>query len=334
MTRLTDAALDHLASVTDRPLVPGGRYEILDRLGQGGMGTVYLARDRVLGREVALKALSAPWALDQGARLLQEARILAALEHPGIVPVHDLGTLADGRDFYTMRRVQGRRLDDARAADPPVSDLLRVFHRVCETVAYAHANGILHRDLKPQNIMLGPFGEVLLMDWGVAKLLRGAPPPSGARPGPGAGPSPGEADTQPGTIVGTLGYMAPEQAAGEAARVDQRTDVYGLGAVLHFLLEGRAPAAGTGPRSGRSKAPAALRSIAGTATASAPEDRYASVADLMADLSRYAEGQPVRAHPEGPLRRAGRVLANHRVAVSLVLAYVLVRAVLLLSAGI
>ena len=209
MTPLSDAALAHLASVTDRPVVPGDRYEIKGRLGQGGMGTVYLARDHLLDRDVALKALSAPWVAESGDRLLKEAKVLAALEHPGIVPVHDVGRLADGRAFYTMRLVQGQRLDKARAAEPSLAELLRTFYRVCETVAYAHANGILHRDIKPQNIMLGPFGEVLLIDWGVAAMLRA-----------------GEAVTD--GAVGTRGYMAPEQAAGEAGTVDERTDVYAL----------------------------------------------------------------------------------------------------------
>src|SRR5688572_9597705 len=140
---LSDAAVSHLASVTDRPVVPGGRYQILGHLGQGGMGTVYLARDHLLDREVALKAISAPWLDGSGDQLLGEAQVLAALEHPGIVPVHDVGRLEDGRSFYTMRRVRGRRLDRVRAEDPPLADLLRTFYRVCETVVYAHANGIL-----------------------------------------------------------------------------------------------------------------------------------------------------------------------------------------------
>ena len=333
MTRVSDAALDHLVSMTDRPAVPGGRYEIVDRLGQGGMGTVYLARDLTLGREIALKVLSAPWALADAPRLLKEAQVLARLEHPGIVPVYDVGTLADGRTFYTMRRVQGQRLDTARAADPPLSDLLRVYYRVCEAVAYAHASGILHRDLKPQNIMLGPFGETLLMDWGVAKVLRGGTEPSAPFPAP-APATPDGPDTLPGTVVGTRGYMAPEQAAGEVKLLDERTDVYGLGAVLHFLLEGRPPSVVARPAPRRAADRAALHAIAAKAMAREPADRYATVQELMADLSRYAEGAPVLAHPEGPLRRARRTLAKYRVAVTLVVAYLVMRAALLLFAGV
>ena len=324
---LSDRTLEHLATVADRPVVSGSRYEILDRLGQGGMGTVYRARDLSLGREVALKVLSAPWIAGADAgRLLKEAQILARLEHPGIVPVHDVGTLADGRAFYAMRRVQGRRLDVARAASPPLPDLLRMFYRVCETVAYAHAHGILHRDLKPQNIMIGPFGEVLLIDWGVAKLLRGQETPeAGSVPAaPGA-----DGDTLPGTVVGTLGYMAPEQAAGEVALVDERTDVFGLGAVLHFLLEGRPP-----PERGAAAVPAPLRSIAAKATTADPAARYQSASELMADLARYADGEPVLAHPESIARRAGRVVSRYRVAIALVLAYLAMRGALLLFRGV
>jgi serine/threonine-protein kinase len=306
MTPLSDAALSHLASVTDRPVVPGGRYEILGHLGQGGMGTVYRARDHALGREVALKALSAPWAVGDGDRLPREAQVLATLEHPGIVPVHDLGHLADGRAFYTMRLVQGRRLDKALADGPPLADLLRTFYRVCETVAYAHAHGILHGDIKPQNIMLGPFGEVLLMDWGVAKLLR-----------TNAGASAAEA-------VGTRGFMAPELAGGSGAP-DERTDVYALGAVLHVLLE---------DRRGSAAAPAALRSVAAKALATVPSARYAAVADLMGDLASFMEGRSVSAHPEGLTRRALRVLSRYRVAATLIAAYLVARALLLLFAGV
>ena len=306
MTPLSDAALGHLASVTDRPIVPGGRYEIVGHLGQGGMGTVYRARDRVLGREVALKVLSAPWAVESADRLPREARVLATLEHPGIVPVHDLGRLADGRPFYTMRLVRGRRLDRVRAEASPLADLLRTFYRVCETVAYAHAHGILHGDIKPQNIMLGPFGEVLLMDWGLARLLR--------------------AETgSPGEGVGTRGFMAPEQAAGGQARLDQRADIFALGAVLGFLLEGG---------SGSNSVPAALRSIVAKATAPEPSSRYPGVTELMADLASFMEGRAVRAHPEGPARRALRVLSRYRVAAALVAAYLVARALLLLLAGV
>ncbi len=201
------------------------------------MGTIYLAEDRVLGREVALKVVSTG-AADPGAaaRMLREARVIARLEHPGIVPVHDAGTLPDGRMFYAMKRVDGRRLDEV-ALDGAASlpDRLRVFQKVCEAVAFAHAHGVIHRDLKPENVMVGPFGEVLVMDWGVAKVLEEAAEPRAAG-GPGTASA-----TSEGTVLGTPAYMAPEQAAGQTESVGPAADVYALGAILHFLLTRRPP---------------------------------------------------------------------------------------------
>jgi serine/threonine protein kinase len=161
---LSDGVVDHLKRVA------AFRYDLLEEIGRGGMGIVYLAEDRELGREVALKVLNE---LD-----LEEARTLAALEHPGIVPVYDSGTLPDGRVYYAMRLVRGVRLDEYRDSR---AGLLRVFQRICDAVAFAHARGIAHRDLKPRNVMVGEFGEVLVLDWGVPGLsTRGYAPPEGA----------------------------------------------------------------------------------------------------------------------------------------------------------
>src|SRR5262249_14401960 len=138
-------------------------------------GVVYSAQDETLERRVALKVLEVPGSESElASRLMREARVLALLEHPGIVPVHDVGTLADGRVFYTMKFVEGQRLDQYIATVASVPDRLRIFLRICEAVAFAHARGVLHRDLKPANMMVGPFGEVLVMDWGLAKILANA----------------------------------------------------------------------------------------------------------------------------------------------------------------
>jgi serine/threonine protein kinase len=227
------------------------------------MGGVYRVQDTALDRQVALKVIRIVDSSGEFAgRLLREARIIAQLEHPGIVPVHDVGSLPDGRVFYTMKLVQGRRLDQHTGELGGVPERLRTFQKICEAVSFAHAHGILHRDLKPQNIMVGPFGEVLVMDWGVAKLLGGETRAERDKPGKiprqeheTSDPDIVQADTAAGMILGTPGYMAPEQAHGDVAVVGPRADVYSLGAVLRFLLRG----------SGRT--PKALAAIAGKATA-------------------------------------------------------------------
>jgi serine/threonine protein kinase len=173
MKFLSDSALERLRGAAEVPDLSGTRYRLLDRIARGGMGVVYTAEDENLQRRVALKVLDVPATDgDFANRLIREARVLAVLEHPGIVPVHDVGTLSDGRVFYTMKFVEGKRLDDYIESVISVPDRLRIFLRICDAVAFAHARDVLHRDLKPANIMVGPFGEVLVMDWGLAKILR------------------------------------------------------------------------------------------------------------------------------------------------------------------
>lgn len=289
MDWLPDRVIDHLRESLDAPDLAGTPYVLRSVLGRGGMGAVYEVRDTRLDRTVALKALSP---VEDGAetvgRLLHEARILASLEHPGIVPIHDVGTLPDGRPYYVMKRVEGSRLDEYLATRPSLGELCRVFLRICEPVAFAHARGIVHRDLKPENIMLGPFGEVLVLDWGVAKSL-------------------GQAERQ-GLVIGTADYMAPEQRA--AGPVDARADVYSLGCLLR--------AAG-GP------APRALQSIARRATESDPRRRYQDVSGMSADVARFLDHLPVSAHRESWPEQLVRILTRHRTVALLILAYLLMR---------
>jgi serine/threonine protein kinase len=329
---LSSATVEHLRRVAEWPDLADTKYRLLEELGRGGMGAVYLADDTVLGRKVALKVVatgvSDPAAAE---RMLREARIIARLEHPGIVPVHDAGALPDGRVFYAMKRVDGSRLD-VLAPGMPLAERLRVFQRVCDAVAFAHAHGVIHRDLKPENVMVGAFGEVLVMDWGIARLVESAGDDPSARP-------PGARGTAAGSVMGTLSYMAPEQAAGAVA--GPAADVYALGGILYFLLAGRPPfdgedaearARGGGAeasplplREAAPGAPAALESVVVRAMAAAPEARYASAEELAAEVSRYLDGERVLAHRETAAERAGRFFAKYRTAILLVAAYLVVR---------
>ena len=167
---ISDSTLRHLQDVADLPDLSGTRYELIAPLGRGGMGRVYCVRDRELDRQVALKVLSGLADGASVARLRMEAGVLARLEHPGIVPVHDAGVLPDGRAFYVMTLVRGSRLDELAPTIPSLPERLRLLARVTDAVAFAHAHGVVHRDLTPSNIMIGPFGQVLVMDWGTAKI--------------------------------------------------------------------------------------------------------------------------------------------------------------------
>jgi serine/threonine-protein kinase len=343
MNWLSDEAIARLQTASALPDLRGTRYRLIERVGGGGMGTVYLAEDSVLGRRVALKVLDLPeLRADLSARLLREAQILGQLEHPGIVPVHDAGTLADGRVFYAMKFVEGERLDVLAKRIEAIPDRLRIFQRICEAVAFAHARGILHRDLKPENIMAGPFGEVLVMDWGVARILREEPTSQKNHAGiPDESPQNATAETKPletahGTVLGTAGYMAPEQARGEIEGLDERADIYSLGAILQFLLSNKRPTAGeeqlnsdSKPLSSAGSAPKAVRAISQKAMAEDRANRYASASDLASDIARYLDGLPVAAYPENVFQKAARWAIRYRVAIGLVLAYLIVRALLL-----
>jgi hypothetical protein len=294
MEPLPDSVLDHLREALSAPDLTGSIYVLGRELGSGGMGTVYQAQDTRLGRSVALKVLSPLHANAEAVeRMWREARILSRLEHPGIVPIHDVGTLSDGRVYYAMKLIEGQRLDEYLAGDPPLPEFCRIFLRICEPVEFAHSHGIVHRDLKPRNIMLGPFGEVLVLDWGVA-AIREEPEPEGR-------------------VMGTEGYMAPEQRAGAVA--DVRADIYSLGK----LLEAR-----PGPM------PAALRSIGGRASEPDPERRYQTVAALAAEVTRFLDRAAVEAHRESWPERLARLLARHRTLVVLILAYLGMRVLLIL----
>jgi serine/threonine protein kinase len=338
MKSLSDKAIERLRAGAEEPDLAGTRYRLLERLARGGMGVVYAAEDETLERRVALKVLDVPGTDgDLANRLMREARVLARLEHPGIVPVHDVGTLADGRVFYTMKFVEGQRVDKFIEGVESVQDRLRLFLRICEAVAFAHARGVLHRDLKPANIMVGPFGEVLVMDWGLAKILRGeqqsidlAADPEATilkkpqQPGDQSDSTRSSVITGHGTVMGTPGYMSPEQARGEVEVLDARSDIFSLGALLRFILTQKTPNGFT-PRLDRS-----LQAIWRKATAELPESRYSAVQELGQDVSRYLDGLSVRAHRESIFEKLTRFYRRYRFFILLILAYLVMRVILLL----
>jgi len=307
MKWLSDEKLNRLRTVVSQPDFSATKYTFVKELGRGGMGAVYLAEDPELDRLVAIKVLNTPEITeDLRNRMVREAQIIARLEHPGIVPVHDVGTLPDGRIYYAMKYVRGSRLDEYAAQSASLRDRLRKFQAVCDAVAFAHAHGVIHRDLKPQNIMIGSFGEVLVLDWGIAKI-RDDPRASAAY------------QTNDGAVIGTQNYMSPEQARGQIDQVDERSDIYALGAVLYFLLNDQP------------KISKAAHAICSKAMASAKEDRYATASELSDDTGRLLDAEPVSAYRESAFERVSRWVSKNRFLVLLVLAYLLMRIFLIFT---
>jgi formylglycine-generating enzyme required for sulfatase activity/tRNA A-37 threonylcarbamoyl transferase component Bud32 len=334
----------------------GTRFCILRPHARGGLGEVSVALDRELNREVALKEIQPSYAddPDSRARFLLEAEITGALEHPGIVPVYGLGHYPDGRPFYAMRFIRGESLKEAIArfhrADVPGRDtgertlalrqLLGRFIEVCNAITYAHSRGVIHRDLKPGNIMLGKYGETLVVDWGLAKPLgRSGSQDDAAERTLRPSSVDGSASTQAGTAVGTPAYMSPEQAAGELDRLGPTTDVYSLGATLYCLLTGRAPfdeaelgelllrvqrGAVTPPRAVKTGVPPALEAICLKAMSPRPEGRYASPRALADDIEHWLADEPVSPHREGWADRLVRWARRHRAQVAAAVASLLV----------
>ncbi|MFY9345891.1 MAG: bifunctional serine/threonine-protein kinase/formylglycine-generating enzyme family protein [Planctomycetota bacterium] len=327
----------------------GDRYDVAGEIGRGGMGCVYSARDRDLRRRVAMKVLMAgdgDSALPPGDRLLRfvgEAQITGQLDHPGIVPVHELGIDAAGRPFFTMKLVRGRTLGEvfelARQGTEgwSLTRVLSVVLRVCEAMAFAHARGVIHRDLKPSNVMVGRFGETYVMDWGLAKAAGVAPPAVAPVSHTSVHTLRDDATpdtpliTADGRVMGTPSYMAPEQAEGRLMNIDARTDVYAVGALLYHMLAGHAPyvppGAALSPRTvlarvldgpprpvfeSNPSAPADLVAVCEKAMAREPKRRYQGMREVAEDLEAFLDRRPVRAQPPGVLHAIGLQFARHR----------------------
>jgi serine/threonine-protein kinase len=330
------------------------RYTLSRLHATGGIGRVWLARDARLGRDVALKELRPERAGQPTlwARFLREAQVTGQLEHPGIVPVYEVGRRPDDQaPFYTMRFVRGRTLAEAaracqvrrargEAVPLELRDLLTAFIGVCQAVAYAHSRGVLHRDLKPQNVVLGDYGEVIVLDWGLAKVLGEADGDATASRAPVALAGEGARDeTVAGQVLGTPAYMAPEQAEGRLDLLDARTDVYGLGAVLYEVLAGRPPFDGSDtpavlrhvvhdapapPRAVIEGMPRALEAVCLKALAKKPEQRYATALELAGDVKRFLADEPVTAYRDPLSTRLTRWGRRHRTLAAAVAVAVLV----------
>ena len=306
------------------------RFEVIGELARGGLGRVLRARDPRTGRVVALKEVLRP-TRDLVVRFAREAIVTANLQHPSIVPVYEVGRWRGGEPFYAMKLVRGRALDalidEARTTAARVALVPHVID-VADALAYAHSEHVIHRDLKPANVLVGPYGETVVIDWGIARNLV---TDHGPDPVPTVPPRrtlpPGQ--TVAGTVIGTPAYMPPEQAAGKL--LDERADVYAIGALLYHVLSGVRPyaehrmvdqildAVEAGPPRALAElapdAPAELVAIAQKAMARVPADRYASAEGLAEDLRRYQAGQLVGAHRYSTRERLRRWVARHRGAV-------------------
>jgi serine/threonine-protein kinase len=363
-------SLAGLATPPAGPVLPGttayvpesrGRYTLARLHATGGIGRVWLARDDALGREVALKELRPERAAVPAvaARFLREAQVTGQLEHPGVVPIYEVGRRPEDRQpFYTMRFVRGRTLAEAtgayhtrrargEAGPLELRELLGAFVGVCNAVAYAHSRGVLHRDLKPQNVVLGDFGEVIVLDWGLARLL--GQPDGEAEEAPVPIVAGGESDaTVQGQVLGTPAYMAPEQAEGRLDQLGPATDVYGLGAILYEVLTGRPPFAGSEttavlrrliheaparPRELAAGTPRALEAVCLKALAKQPARRYGTARELADEVQHWLAGEPVAACPEPWPARLARWGRRHRPLVAAALA-LLLTAVAALAVGV
>jgi serine/threonine-protein kinase len=333
-----------------QPSTEGGRFRLIRRHARGGIGMVFVALDSELHREVALKQMLPQHADDllSRSRFLLEAEVTGRLEHPGIVPVYGLGTNQQGRLFYAMRFVRGQSLKEAiegfHEADAEgrrdraeralaLRQLLRRFVDVCNAIAYAHSRGVIHRDLKPANVLLGPYGETLVVDWGLAKVVGRDDPTARATTDRTLRPQSqsSSSETVVGTAIGTPAYMSPEQAGGLRSHIGPASDVYSLGATLYALITGKPPQNDpdleevlartqrgeiAAPRQVNSRVPQALEAVVQKAMALKPADRYNSARALAEEVERWLADEPVLARRESVLERLRRWMRRRQTLVA------------------
>lgn len=363
--RRTSELIDHIATRQS----PFTRYSIERKVGQGSMGEVYRVWDQDLRRTLAMKVLSRGFGrlnTDQYertlARFVAEAQVTSQLDHPSIVPVHDFGVTSDGQAYFTMKLVKGRELlsiiDEMHggAAGPGGSAwsqhrVIALIHRVCEAMSYAHHKGVLHRDLKPTNIMVGRYGAVYVMDWGLARILGSDHPDVLLAGGDVTFRVTSDRDslmreakdnhdrTRKGASVGTPAYMSPEQASGRNEHVDERADIYGIGAILYHVVAGHAPYTEPGKRTAieavlfrlqqgpptsvdtlAPNAPPELRAIVRSAMGRAPEKRFQTMEQLADELEAYLEGRATSDTGPATGSRKRRLILGVSVAAALVAA--------------
>ena len=357
-----------------KPAAHESQFIIEGTLGQGGMGTIYDAFDRNIRRKIAIKSINSEGAQNAVSRkyFTKEAQITGQLEHPNIIPVYEMGINPQGRLYYVMKRVEGMTLADVldgikdgqrrmiRQYSLPV--LLSIYQKVLDAISYAHARGVVHLDLKPENIMVGEFGEVLVLDWGIARLRRRSPNIDQSRfvtldDSVNIG-----AEQENEQVIGTPAFMAPEQATGKAANIGTRTDVYALGAILYNILTLRAPAAGktttvvlkkivTGrlidplsynePNNKKKdiiflkhlpdeKIPETLSKICMKAMEEKLDDRYQKVGDLQGDLYAYFSGYATTAEAAGPMRRLSLYISRNKYLIITVFLVILINIIVLI----
>ncbi|MCX5900022.1 MAG: bifunctional serine/threonine-protein kinase/formylglycine-generating enzyme family protein [Proteobacteria bacterium] len=316
------------------------KYIYDKELGRGGMGAVFSTVDQDVRRKVAMKVMLPSTATSPAhiKRFLEEAQITGQLEHPNIVPVHEVGINEESNIYFTMKMVRGENLDEVldkiaqgkagHQQKYSLGVLLQIFMKVCDAIGYSHAKGVLHRDLKPENLMVGDFGEVLVMDWGLAKVLGREDINTGAA---GASEQSSAYHTMEGQVMGTPAYMSPEQALGKISELDERSDIFSLGGILYKILTYQAPYRGKNAREALEKArkrqlqspdlraperkiPAELVAICMKAMAREKDERYGSAEELKDDIQRYLDGKSVSAKKDSLLLAAKKWVIRNKVA--------------------